>query len=252
MRSYIVIVSPSYGGAEKRFFDIFTALRRSGVDVALIGPSSLIDQLNGDYAEDRADVLSAMYSIALDVWSRAKFVRRYRSLLRTLPRGTSFHYPLNCLWPLHLGRGDRISMSVADSARVPGPFGGTRTSVWNWLAFFFVYRIDVLSPAVLWAMRDYRAARKMSLTTGVTFVVPPAWTANQKDPTLLFLSRLVPLKGIDDFLDVLPQVWFALRERALPGFTFQIAGYGSLQDHVRTRVDTLARAGIPITFIGYV
>ena len=250
MRSYIVVVSPSYGGAERRFFDIFTGLRRTGVDVFLVAPSSLVDQLKTDHQE-RMDVFSALLPVTMGEWSRLEFVRGFRKLLRTLPPGGSFHYPLNCLWPLHLGRGDRVSMSVADCTNVPGPFAGKRTSVWAWLAFFFTARIDVLSPAIFYAMRSYRAASKMSLTPGGTFLLPPPPVEARKSPTAVFLGRLVPGKGIDDFLDVLPDVWSLLRERALPGFTFQIAGYGSLKDHVAARVATLASAGTPIAFVGY-
>jgi hypothetical protein len=134
MRSYIVIVSPSYGGAEKRFFDIFTSLRRSGSDVVLIAPSSLINQLKADH-QDRNDVMEALLSVTMGKWSRLEFIRRFRKLLQILPRGANFHYPLNCLWPLHLGRGDSVSMSVADCTSIPDPFSGKSTSVWAWISF---------------------------------------------------------------------------------------------------------------------
>ena len=51
MRRYIVVTSPSYGGAEKRFFDIFTSLRRRGVDVTLISPTNLVEQLKGENSQ---------------------------------------------------------------------------------------------------------------------------------------------------------------------------------------------------------
>lgn len=250
MRSYIVVVSPSYGGAEKRFFDIFTSLLRKGADVVLVAPSSLVDQLKADH-QDRQDVLAALVPVSMGAWSRLEFVSKFRKLLRTLPRGGSFHYPLNCLWPLHLGRGDRVSMSVADCTSVPGPFAGRRTSVWSWISFFFVGRIDVLSPAVFSAMRGYRRAKRMSLTPGGTFLVPSSPVSSRRFPTVVFLGRLVAGKGIDDFLDVLPDLWAVLRKRAPEGASFLIAGYGALQDHVATRVAGLAGSGLPITFVGY-
>lgn len=250
MRSYIVVVSPSYGGAERRFFDVFTGLRRGGLDVLLIGPSSLIDELKADHG-DRADVFPALVSIAIGAWSRLAFIARYRRLLRTLPRGGSFHYPLNCLWPLHLGRGDRVSMSVADCTSVPSPFAAKRTSFWAWLAFPFVGRIDVLSPTIFAAMRGYRAAPKMSLTPGGTFLVAQPAVVAAKMPTVVFVSRLVAGKGIDDLLDEWSDVWRHLRERVPSDFVLQIAGYGPLQNHVAARVAELARTGTPIAFIGY-
>ena len=86
MRSYIVVVSPSYGGAEKRFFDIFTSLLRKGADVVLVAPSSLVDQLKADH-QDRQDVLAALVPVTMGAWSRLEFVSKFRKLLRTLPRG---------------------------------------------------------------------------------------------------------------------------------------------------------------------
>jgi glycosyltransferase involved in cell wall biosynthesis len=252
MRSFIVVVSPSYGGAERRFFDIFTELRRAGVDVAMIAPASLARNLVADHPE-RSDVLASLIEVDTPAqWSRLAFVRGFRRLLRTLPKRSSFHYPLNCLWPLHLGRGDRVTMSVADCTSVPGLFAGRRTSAWAWLSFFFASRIDVLSPSIFASMRRFRAARKMSLTPGGTFLATRTTTpAAKKSPTAVLLGRLVPGKGVDDLLDVVADVWTLLRGRVPEGFEFRIAGYGPLQEHIAERVTLLAGAGTPIAFIGY-
>lgn len=250
MPSYIVVVSPSYGGAEKRFFDILTGLRRGGDDVRLIAPSSLIDRLKQDHA-DRPDVLAALIPVEMQSWSRATFALRLHRLLRTLPRGSHFHYPINCLWPLHLGRGDRVTISMVDCTRVPSIFGGTLTSAWTWLAFFAVDRIDVLSPAMLAAMRGYRRAPRMSLTPGGTFMVPPPATAVAKSPTVVFLGRLVPGKGVEEVLDVLPRAWALLRNRHGCDCRFQIAGYGAMEELVSQRVERLRADGVPVQFVGY-
>jgi|KBSMisStaDraftv2_1062788.scaffolds.fasta_scaffold316987_2 glycosyltransferase involved in cell wall biosynthesis len=250
MRSFIVVVSPSYGGAERRFFDIFTELRRKGADVALIAPSSLLDELTADHP-DRADVFGSLIAVEMQAWSRLAFIRKFRRLLRTLPRGSSFHYPLNCLWPLHLARGDRVSMSVADCTSVPGPLAGKRTSVWAWLSFFFAARIDVLSPSIFADMQRFRSAPKMSLTPGGTFLAGAPRGGVAKAPIAVLLGRLVAGKGVDDLLDVAPEVWSLARARLPAGFEFQIAGYGPLESHVAKRVERLARARTPIRFVGY-
>lgn len=250
MHSYIVLVSPSYGGAEKRFFDIFTSMRRGGVEIGLIAPSSLTQLLMADHPE-RADVFDAMLTVPLAAWSRAAFIKAFRRMLRGLPRRSNFHYPLNCLWPLHVGRGDRVSLSLVDCTRVCAPLGGTVTAAWSWLACFFAARVDVLSPAIFDAMRDFRMAPKMSLTPGGTYMVPPAPTSVAKAPTIVFISRLVAGKGVTDLLDALPALWQRVRERAPAGFAFEIAGYGALEPEVAARVATLAAAGVPVRFLGY-
>lgn len=249
MPSYIVLVSPSVGGAEKRFFDILTGLRRNQVDVSLIAPSSLIDRLKADHPE-RADVLEALIPVPLPHWSPVRFLVGLFGRLRTLPKGSTFHYPVNCLWPLHLGRGDRISMSMVDCTRVPSPRGGTRASVWTWLALHVVRRVDVLSPAMLRAMQGYRSAPKMTLTPGGTYLVPPTVPMAPKSPIVVFLGRLVPGKGVDDLLDVLPALWALLRETR-PDCRFEIAGYGALEAHVIERTTRLRAEGVPVEFIGY-
>lgn len=252
MSSFIVLVSPSYGGAEKRFFDIFTALRREGGDVHLIGPTSLITQFREDHAEDRADVLDAVIEVAMPLpWSRIRFIKEFRRLLALLPKGSHFHYPLNCLWPLHVLRRDRVTMTVADCKNVPGPFAKERTSVWAWICFHFVARIDVLSPAILQAISHSRAASRMSLTPGGTFLVPLPVPAVPKAPIVVFLGRLVPFKGAIELLDVLEEVWARMRPKVPENSAFLIAGYGSLESQVALRCDELKQRGVPVDFIGY-
>lgn len=250
MRSYIVVISPSYGGAEKRFFDIFRSLRDDGLDVVMIAPSSLVQRLVADH-QDLSNLATALIPVEMPRWSRVGFIRRWFRLLRTLPPRSRFHYPMSCLWPLHWGRADRISMSVTECSEVPGPFASNRNGKWTWFSFFFVERIDVLSPGILSGMATYRAFGKMSLTPGGTFVATPEDSAVLKAPTVVLLSRLVAKKGIDDLLDVLPQVWVVLRCRVPKGFSFQIAGYGPLEEHVVSRVAALYDSGVPIAFLGY-
>ena len=250
MRSYIVISSSSYGGAEKRFFDVFTSLSRNGDDMIFVAPERLIQQLKLDYP-DRGDVFAFLLGLPIDKWSRLAFVLALRRLLRTLPKGASYHYPLNCLWPLHLGRCDHVSMSMVDCTRVPALFGGTVASTWSWLSFFFVAKIDVLSPSIFEALQRYSTAPKMSLTPGGTYLIPSTLRVICKEPTVVFLGRLIPGKGVEDFLRVLPKIWNNLRERGTPSVKFQIAGYGSLEPWVISRVAELAEMGVPISFIGY-
>jgi glycosyltransferase involved in cell wall biosynthesis len=249
-KAYIVIVSPTYGGAEKRFFDIFRGLRAQGKDVQLIAPSSLSGRLLADHP-NASELADAVIPVPLDEWKPLAFIRGYRQILRTLPRGSSFHYPLNCLWPLHLGRGDRITLSVADCVHTPRPTLINRVDLWTWLSFFVVDRIDVLSPAIFANMKRYRMAGKMSMTPGGTFIEAPPPSDVERQPIVVLVSRLVALKGIDDLLEVLPDVWRLMRERAHPRFAIRLAGYGPMEKHVAERVAALAQSGVPVEFIGY-
>ncbi|GIZ51310.1 glycosyltransferase [Noviherbaspirillum aridicola] len=250
MRSHIVITSPAYGGAEKRFFDIFTALLRTGCDVRFIAPVALVDALRKDHP-GRTDALNALIPVPSDPWTPGGFIKAFRRVLAGLPRGAAYHYPLNCLWPLHIGRGDRVTMSVVDCARVPRPTSKRRVDLWDWLSFFFVKRVDVLSPTVFEAMNGYQMAGRMSLTPGGTFLLPEIEPSAGKTNSAVLLGRLVEKKGLDDFFDVLPALWDKLKGKVADDFEFQIAGYGPLEQRVVARVGALAAAGVPVRFLGY-
>jgi glycosyltransferase involved in cell wall biosynthesis len=247
---HIVIVSPSYGGAEKRFFDIFTSLVRSGRPVRFIAPSGLIEKFQTDYPE-RNDIFLSMIPVPLPEWTRLGFINSFRQVLRAIPRGSNFHYPLNCLWPLHLLRDDSISMSVVDCTTVPTPFSRKQADVWHWLSFPFVKGIDVLSPAIFKATQRPRLQGRIKLTPGGTYLVPPAQSTSDKLPQVVFLGRLVPGKGIEDLLRVLPDLWQQLQAHFGTTCQFKIAGYGALESFVAGSVEKLRQSGIPVAFVGY-
>ena len=52
--------------------------------------------------------------------------------------------------------------------------------------------------------------------------------AKSEDQTA-FIVELVQGKGVDNLLDVVAQVWAALRSRVPDNFKFTIAGYGALE-----------------------
>lgn len=251
MSKYIVIVSPSYGGAEKRFFDIYSDLKPNVANLFLIAPSSLAEKFIADYP-DRREALAGIISIPIEKWSRFGFIFQFGRLLKTLPRGSVFHYPLNCLWPMHIFRRDRVTMSVADCTTIPRIFSRNRNDVFTWVAFLFVCKIDVLSPSIFAGMRGYIRSSRMSLTPGGTYVTASKKIKADKEPFVVFVGRLVSNKGIDDLLDVLPGIWSKLAKGVPANFAFKIAGDGLLLDHVRSRVATLKELGIPITCCGHV
>jgi glycosyltransferase involved in cell wall biosynthesis len=250
MPRYIVIVSPSYGGAEKRFFDIYTGLRRAKRDIFYVAPSTLVDQLRADHPE-RRDVFDGLVAIDLPKWDALRFVWRYGKLLRGLPRRSTFHYPMHCLWPLHVGRNDSLSLSFVDCTMVPKLTARHSYGRLCYIAFFFVHKIDILSPSIFAAVRKSRMGRKAALTPGGTFLLPPRVLETKKKPIITFFSRLIEEKGILDFLDVVPALWSSLKGRVPKDFRLVIAGYGPLSSHVAEASAALRTRGIPIDFVGY-
>lgn len=249
---YIVIFSPSYGGAEVRFFDIFRGLRQGGVDVRYVAPSSLTKQLIQDF-EPSADIRQNIVSIESGPgWSRLRFSLSFRRFLNTVPHGSIFHYPLTCLWPLHLFRRDYITMSFLDCSSVPSLFNRKKTSAWAWLSLFFTRKSDILSPAIFAKLSDHPRAPSMRLTPGGTFLLPRLSDAGQRLPIVCFFGRLAPLKGVPDFFDVLPNLWLCLKGKVPDNFRFVVAGYGPLEDYVKERTEQAVRIGVPVSYIGFV
>ena len=247
---YIVIVSPSYGGAEKRFFDIYTGLRRRAGDIHYVAPSTLLDRLKKDHPE-RSDVFAGLVPVHLPRWSARGFLRAYRRVLRSLPRESVFHYPMQCLWPLHFGRGDSLSLSFVDCTMVPRLLTGHRNALLAYVASFFAQKIDILSPMVFDALEGTAARRKAALTPGGTFLIPPATIEAGKPPVVAFFGRLIREKGIEDLLDIVPTVWQALQARAPNGFKFVLAGYGPLERFTAAGAKALRARGVPIEYVGY-
>lgn len=251
MNKYIVIATPAYGGAEKRFFDIVMRLRSTGLDVKIIAPSILVEQFIKDHQNDDK-VAAALISIEMRKWNRLEFVVKLFKLLRALPPKAIFHYPMNCMWFLHVGRDDIVSMSYTNCTKIATFYTLSFRTLRTWIAFFFVQRIDVLNPQIFMAMKSDYNFKKMSLTPGGTYLAPFDVPTLQKKPYVVLLSRFVKGKGIDNFFDVLPAVWDKLFGEVPIGFVFKIAGYGPLQEKVISRVNELSQSGVPIEFVGFV
>lgn len=248
VEGYFVIVSPAYGGAERRFLDIFLAMRDSGYRLALVAPSLLLEKLDADGLLDyrsRTDVIS----IPLDRWDPKAFIVRWRAVLSEIPRGRSFHYPMNCLWPLHWLRSDRVTMSITNCISPPALQLKNRTGLWTWISMRATARVDVLSPAIYEHLRGRRSNSTLSLTPGGTFIGDFPAAKVERQPLVGFLGRLVPHKGLDDWLDVLPGLHARLAAIGRSDIGFSIAGYGPLEEHVRGRIDTLSALGMTIEFL---
>jgi glycosyltransferase involved in cell wall biosynthesis len=142
-------------------------------------------------------------------------------------------------------------MSVVDCTTVPTIFSRKQADVWHRLSFAFVERIDVLSPAVFKATLKPWLHDRIRLTPGGTYLVPPAYGASAKLPQIAFLGRLVPGKGVEDLLRVLPELWQQLQTRFGTVCRFKIAGYGALETMVAQNVVRLRESGIPVEFAGY-
>lgn len=238
--SYIVLVSTGIGGAEKRFFDIFRACLQTNKSVFLVLSAALHKKLAVDSDEN-------LIIIGQPEDNLLRFCRQYSQWLRGMNgKEAVFHYPMNCLFFLHLFKPHQLSMSLTNCYEPPALFTPKRSLLRQYITSMFVSRIDVLSPAI------YQQVSKFTLTPKGTYIYPEPEKLPVKDRLYGFIGRLIPGKGLEGFLNILPEVWNLLQLSSDSEFTFFIAGYGPLELMVEQRVAELAVNGIPIVFYGYV
>lgn len=248
-RMYIVVVSGDIGGAERRFFDIFTAIKREGYDINFVAPCRLIRKLQSDHPM-REDVFCGMIGLGSEQWSSLKFVTQFVIFALALKRGT-FHYPLNCIWPFHRLRGDRVTASVTDCTHIPR-LAFSRKNILSYLKIIGADKIDVLSPWVYKKMKYLGWGENIQNTPMGTYVLLDNFPECDLEApqTVCLFGRMEKGKGFIRFLDILQDVWRALSSKVSDSFRFSLCGYGSLAEIVNRKAEKLRGAGVPIYFDG--
>lgn len=250
MRKYIVLVSGSIGGAEKRFFDIFRGLLQIDQKVFLVLPSCLFDIISQE--EDLSNYLDNIIILDIPVWSPLIFIKKYfNEVLKRSNKNDFFHYPLSPLFFLHLLVKRKYSISFCDCHYLPRLSLKNMNASLQWLASFFSAKIDILSPSILKLAceKHPHIKRKASLTPGGTYIYPSSVTDVKKKRKFVFISRLEPDKGVDVLFEILPLIntLFLGKEKV----SFQIYGDGSLKGYVEQEVKVSQLNGIDVEFNGY-
>ncbi len=123
----------------------------------------------------------------------------------------------------------------------------------TYLMLLFADKIDVLSPYIFeWAVLQRPLKKKVSLTPGGTYIWEKRKIDARKNPTVAFIGRLEPGKGVLDFLDVFPAIWLIIKHIVPSSFKVCVAGGGSLSEEVNEKVAMMHDEGIPIYSNGYV
>lgn len=248
--SFFVLLSNEIGGAERRFYDIFTSIRRAGNSVYLIAPETLVSKLMEE--DPRPDLAGSLIGLRGRKWNRFAVSIELAKEIRKIPRNCSFHYPMNCLWFLHLFRGHAVTCSITTVITFPKLTFFDLKALKMWVLISGARWIDVLNPTVYRALQNTWFRRRTSLTPGGTYLVP-ADTPFQREAktstvlTVAWFGRLVEQKGILKYLDVVESVYRNISTKTV---RFAIFGYGVLESEVEARTRALASKGVPITFFG--
>lgn len=244
------MLSPDYGGAELRFFDIFTEITKTYDDVFLIVPDCLSQKFSKDFYQRRR-AIDKIIPIQIEDWGRWKLIRAFLKLLKTLPAGSTFHYPFNYLWPLHIIRNDKVLISLVDCHTSPTYFSFIKNNPWFLLSYIFAKKIDILRPSTFQWLKSQKSKKELSLTPRGTFQLKkPKITKFNKKLKIIYFARLEIEKGILEWLQIISTVDNILRSKYKTEAQFLISGYGSLEYYVEKSTQGLTKKGVNVKFIG--
>ncbi|WP_418113765.1 glycosyltransferase [Vibrio scophthalmi] len=241
---YIVIASPSIGGAERRFFDLFKGMRNRDLDVYLVAPSMLLKKLDENHTENKHII-----SVHMKRWSYMKFCFKYLTeVLVYSSKNDVFHYPLNPPFFLHalINRNYSISYCYCyDRPRLSLKSIGLSLQK---LASPIAKKIDILSPAIY---EHFRYDSKCSLTPGGTYINSDELGVMGSKDKYAIVTRLEEGKGVDLFFKIIKLL--TDNKRLLRDETpkFCIYGDGSLKGAVENEIIGLCSEGIQVEYMGY-
>ncbi|MCG9579475.1 glycosyltransferase [Vibrio tubiashii] len=245
MSKYLVIASPSIGGAERRFFDIFKSMSKNKEDIYLVAPNLLLQKLDNSYKLNEKII-----SIELTRWSYVLFCFKfYFGVVCKSSKDDTFHYPLNPPFFLHYFPIRKYSISYCYCYAKPKISLKSIGLSLQRIAGVFASKIDVLSPAVYDEVK--KSDKKFSLTPGGSFVDAANFNTNGKKNDVAIISRLEHGKGIDTYIKIVEMLKSAELDLELPLPKFRIYGEGSMKSWVEKEVSHLSNKGVEITYHGF-
>lgn len=249
-RVYIVLSTMGVGGAEKRFTDIWWALRDRGMDVHLV----MDRRTHSALTQQKQYVMRLSEHPNLHVLdfggpSYIHFVRAMWKFFKTQPARAIVHYPLASA-PLVQSRfKHRMVVSWVDSSFPRVRMGRLKYTLPVWGSFVVADRIDVLNPNNLRVISAFPGMRgKASLTTGGTHIDCDLYRPLTKDLDFVFLGRIEPEKQSLRFVQALPEVHRTLQAWGFGGYRFVVCGEGSESAAVAEVARTPAFQSVPFSF----
>ncbi|KLN65589.1 glycosyltransferase [Vibrio sp. VPAP30] len=245
MSKYLVIASPSIGGAERRFFDIFKSMNKNKEDIYLVAPSSLLQKLDNNYKLN-----DKIISIELARWSYVMFCFQfYFGVVSKSSKDDTFHYPLNPPFFLHYFPIRKFSISYCYCYAKPKISLKSIGLSFQRIAGVFASKVDVLSPAVYDELK--KSDKKFSLTPGGSFVDAADFNTDGKKNDVAIISRLEHGKGIDTYIKIVELLKSAELDLVQPLPKFRIYGEGTLKQRVENKVSDLSNRGVEVTYNGF-
>lgn len=249
-QNFIPLLSVRVGGSELRFADIADALSARGTETQLVVPATLSKQL----ARVRPALPTNTVVLGEEGDSLANFLPKYALWVRRQRSDShSFHYPLNCFPAIHAGLPHQVTCSYTDSIPIE-----QRKRSWQWQIrmrslFWGARQLDVLNPSVYHSLQEYfpQQAQNLSVTPSGTFINPDTYTSGTKSSDVIFASRLAPeIKGVEELLHLLPELSKILGDMLQEQIEFKVMGDGPLRDIVASKIASLRRESVSVTYMG--
>ena len=248
---YIPLITNGVGGAERRFADIANAMIIEGYPIKIVAPARVSTELIAGSSLKAESVIS----LGDPEDSFARYLKTYYKWVRHLSSPElAFHYPLNPPPFIHFRKSHWVTASITDSTPPTGRFNPCKASLRNPTILSRAKRVDVLNPSVAKKLAEMYpwSESKLTITPNGTFVDPKNYRSADKRASVLLLSRMVPkVKGIEEFLDLIPQILQTINKDQQFTFCIEIAGSGSLENYVRGRVATLQAEGLSVEYLGF-
>lgn len=247
---YITIPSSGVGGAERRFVDIFIGLVQKNMPVYLVIPSFLYIPL---FEEIKEEYSKNIILLEINKWSFVKFCYKFFLFFIKKSRpGDHFHYPLNPLFFFHLFNKTTYSISFCHSSIIPSFKSKSGGLILQRLSIRWSRKIDILNISVFdsFVKKFPKYAKKVTVTPGGTYIRNIEIKENNRDK-IVFLSRLVPGKGVDTFIELVQKIDKYLKNKYSLTIPFYIYGEGPLKEYVIEKTNELKGNNIDIIYGGF-
>lgn len=154
----------------------------------------------------------------------------------------------------HLFNKTHYSMSLCHSSTLPSFKSKSKGLILQRLSMRWAKNIDILNASLLhiFAHSFAKYISKASITPGGTYIRKINIKKNNEKNKFIFLSRLVPGKGVETFLELVPQINLYIKEKYSLDVPFYIFGEGSLKQFVIEKINSLKESGIDINYGGFV
>lgn len=228
------------GGVERRFVRVSEELQRRGnIQTLILASASFLSEFEGKGATEKVPL------------NEHRLLKRASEIVGYVRSKaiTHLHIASNPGWLAALvslmarGTGCRVTISSVNSSKVDKTQFGVHARLSHWFTYKSVSAIDFLSESILKRHQNFFCvAPDKCYVSFCSFLANEAsqLPAVEKDIDICFVSRLVPLKGVELFVDALSEIHQSLNIR--------ICGEGPLEGYIASRFNEISHHAVKIGY----